>query len=122
MKWDREKAIHQKLVGEIQQIQAKIENPIPLHPNTSKDIQILTMKPKQDWEALPYHEENKKKESCDDIAIKTTKINEQKFFIKKILSIPKGKLKGMLDDQNLNMKVEVKLGQLIKISPNYQKY
>jgi hypothetical protein len=39
---------------------------IPLHLNTSKDIQNLVVRPKQDWEALPYHEESKEKESCYD--------------------------------------------------------
>jgi hypothetical protein len=34
------------------------------------------------------------------------------------LIIPKGKLEGMFDDQILNMKMEVKLGQLIKICPH----
>ncbi len=43
----------------------------------------------------------------------TTKINEQQFGTKESLSILEGKLEGMLDDQILYMKMEVKLGQLI---------
>jgi hypothetical protein len=34
----------QELVGEIQQIQAKMDVLIPLHPSTSKDIQNLIIK------------------------------------------------------------------------------
>ncbi len=94
---------------------------IPLHLNTSKDIQNLVVRPKQDWEALPYHEESKEKESCYDTWIKTTKINKQQFGTKESLSIPKGNLEEMLDDQIFNVKMEVKLGQLIKICPQLQK-
>jgi hypothetical protein len=87
----------------------------------SKDIQKLAIGtreiPKQDWEALPYHEESKEKESCNDTRIKTTKTYEQQFSINEILSIYKGKLEGMLNEQILNMKMEVKLGQLLKICP-----
>jgi hypothetical protein len=121
MKWDRKKAIHQELVGEVQRIQAKRDVPAKLYLDTSKDIQKLTIdtkeRPKRDWEALPYHEESKEKESCDDTRIKTTKINEQQFSINEILNFLKGKLEGMLDEQILNMKMEVKLGQLLKICP-----
>jgi hypothetical protein len=74
-----------------------------LYPYTSKDIQKLAIdakeRPKQDWEALTYHEESKKKESCDDIRIKTTKANKQQFGIKESSIIFKGKFEGMLDDQ-----------------------
>ncbi len=38
MKWDREKAMHQELVGEIKQIQAKMDVLAQLYPNISKDI------------------------------------------------------------------------------------
>jgi hypothetical protein len=48
MKWDREKVIHQELVGEIKQIQAKMDVLVPLYPYTSKDITNLTIRPKQD--------------------------------------------------------------------------
>jgi hypothetical protein len=45
--------------------------------------------------------------------------------VKKNSIIPKGKLEGMLegmlDDQIFNMKMEVKLGQLIKICPQSRK-
>ncbi len=34
MKWDREKAIHQELVGEIQRIQAEMDVPTQLYPYT----------------------------------------------------------------------------------------
>ncbi len=37
--------------------------------------------------------------------------------LRKSLSILEGKLEGMLDDQIFNMKMEVKLAQLIKICP-----
>jgi hypothetical protein len=74
-----------------------------LYPYTSKDIKKLAIdakeRPKQDWEALTYHEESKEKESCNDIRIKTTKANKQQFGIKENSIILKGKLEGMLDDQ-----------------------
>ncbi len=38
MKWDWEKAIHQEFVGEIQRIQAEMDVPAQLYPNTWKDI------------------------------------------------------------------------------------
>jgi hypothetical protein len=80
MKWDREKAIHQKLVGEIQLIQAKMDVLAQLYPDTSKDIQRLTINTKegleQNWEALPYHQESKEKESCNDTRTKSTKANK----------------------------------------------
>jgi hypothetical protein len=80
MKWDWEKAIHQEFVGEIQRIQAEMDVLAQLYPNTWKDIKKLTIdtkeKPQQDWEALPYHEENKEKETCNDTRIKITKANE----------------------------------------------
>ncbi len=57
-----------------------------------------------------------------DTRIKTSKASEQQFGTKENLSNPKGKLEGMLDDKKFNMKMKVKLGQLIKISPNYKKY
>jgi Zn-dependent M16 (insulinase) family peptidase len=64
IKWDHEKAIHQEVVDEIQQIQAKMGVPILLHLHISKDIQNLTKnikeKLEQAWEVLPYHEESKK--------------------------------------------------------------
>jgi hypothetical protein len=105
MKWDWEKAIHEELVGE-------------LKTNTSWDgcsntttfryfkgyLAIGTKEgPQQGWEALSYHEESKEKESCNNIGIKSTKAIKQLFGIKEILIILKGKLKGMFDDQNLNI-------------------
>ncbi len=48
MKWDREKAIHQESVGEIQQIQVEMVVLVPLHPNISKDIHNLTVRLEQD--------------------------------------------------------------------------
>jgi hypothetical protein len=99
--------------------------PTQLYTNTSKDNQKLVIdtkgRLKQDWKTLPYHEESKEKESCNDIGIKITKVNEQQFVIKKNLIVLEGKLEGMLDDQILNMKMEVKLGQLIKICSQLQK-
>jgi hypothetical protein len=99
--------------------------PAQLHPHTTKDIKKLAIntlkRPEQDWEVLPYHEEGKEKESCDNTRIKTTKANKQQFGTKEKLSIPKGKLEGVLDDHILNMKMEIKLGQLIKIFPQLQK-
>jgi hypothetical protein len=47
MKWDWEKAIHQELVGEIQQIQAEMDVLAQLHQNISKDIQKLTFNIKE---------------------------------------------------------------------------
>jgi hypothetical protein len=64
---------------------------------------------------------SKEKESCNDIRIKTTKANKQQFGVKKNSIVFKRKLEGMLDDQIFNMKMEVKLGQLIKIFPQSQK-
>jgi len=64
-----------------------------------------------------HHEESKEKESCDDTWIKITKKSEQQLGAKENVSIPEGKLKGVLYDQIFNMKMEVKLGQLIKIYP-----
>jgi len=65
MKWDRTKVIRQKLVGEIQRIQTKMDVLTQLYPDTSKDIHKLTIntkeRPKQDWEILPYYEESKEK-------------------------------------------------------------
>ncbi len=43
MKWDWEKEIHQELVGQIQQIQAKMDVLAQLYPNTSKNIQKLVI-------------------------------------------------------------------------------
>jgi hypothetical protein len=44
--------------------------PTQLYLDTSMDIKKLTINTKerlkQDWEALPCHEENKEKESCND--------------------------------------------------------
>ncbi len=81
MKWDREKAIHQELVGEIQRIQAEMDVPTQLCPNTLKDIQKVTIKIeeglKQGWEVLSYHEENKEKESCNYARIKSNKAIEK---------------------------------------------
>jgi hypothetical protein len=37
---------------------------------------VVTKRLEQDWEVLPYHEESKEKESCNDIGIKTTKVNK----------------------------------------------
>ncbi len=52
-------------MGEIEQIQAKMDVPTQLYPDTSKDIQRLAINTKkrleQDWENLPYHEESEKK-------------------------------------------------------------
>jgi hypothetical protein len=80
MKRDHEKAIHQELVGEIRQIQGKMDVLTQLYLDTSKDIQRLAINTKegleQDWETLLYHEENKEKESCNDIGTKSTKANE----------------------------------------------
>jgi len=94
--------------------------------DTSKDIQRLAVNTKkgleQDWEVLPYHEESKEKESCNNTRTKSTKANEQRIGTKEELIIPKGKFEGTFDDQIFNMKIEVKLGQLIKICPNYKKY
>jgi hypothetical protein len=91
-----------------------------LYLDTLKDIKKLAIdtkeRLKQDWEALPYHEESKEKESCN-IGKKTSKVNKQQFGVKKNSIIHDGKLEGMLDDQFLNMKMEVKLGQLIKSCP-----
>jgi hypothetical protein len=54
--------------------------PTQLHPHTRKDIKKLAIdtkkRPKKDWEVLPYHEESKEKESCDNTEIKTTKANK----------------------------------------------
>lgn len=65
IKWDREKAIHEELVGEIQRIQAEMDVPTELYLYTLKDIQKLAIEteeePEQGWEALPYHEESKGK-------------------------------------------------------------
>jgi len=112
MKWDREKAIHQELVGEIQQIQVEMDVPTQLYLDTLKDIRKLTIEsekgPEQGWEALPYHEESKEKKSCNDTKIKSTKAIEQQFGINENLIIPKGKLEKMFDDQILNMKMEFK--------------
>jgi hypothetical protein len=47
--------------------------------------------------------------------VERTKANEQQLGYNTNLNIPKRKLEGMLDDQILNMKMEVKLGQLINI-------
>jgi hypothetical protein len=47
MKWDQKKVIHEKLVSEIQQIQAKMDVPTLLHPDTSKDIQKLAINIKE---------------------------------------------------------------------------
>ncbi len=95
--------------------------PTQLYLDTSMDIKKLTINTKerlkQDWEALPCHEENKEKESCNDTWIKTTKANKQQLATKENLSIFEGKSEGMLDDQIFNMKMEVKLRQLIKICP-----
>jgi hypothetical protein len=92
-----------------------------LYLNTSKDIQRLAINTKegleQDWEVLPYHEESKEKESCNNTRTKSTMANEQRIGTKENLIIFEGKLEGMLDDQILNMKIEVKLGHLIKICP-----
>jgi hypothetical protein len=64
-----------------------------LYPNTSKDIQKLVIDTKekleQDWKALPYDEESKEKELCNDTWIKKTKVNEQQFGTKEGLSIMK---------------------------------
>jgi len=71
MKWDCKKAIHQELVGEIEQIQVKMDVPTQLYLDMSKDIQRLAINTKkrlqQDWEDLPYHEESKEKEFCNDM-------------------------------------------------------
>ncbi len=107
-------------------MQAKMDVPTQLYPYTSKDIQKLAINTKkgleQDWEDLPYHEDSKEKFFCNDIGTKSTKANGQQIGTKENLIILEGKLEGMLDDQILNMNMEVKLGQLIKISPNYEKY
>jgi len=99
--------------------------PIWLYLDTLKDIQKLAIEtkeaPQQGWEALSYHEESKEKKSCNDIGIKSTKAIKHQFGIKENLIITEGKLEGMLDDQNLNMKIEIKLGQLIKIFPQLRK-
>ncbi len=95
--------------------------PTKLYLYTSKDIQKLTNdtneKQKQYWEVLPYHEENRKKESCSDVVVETIKVNEQQFSSNTSPNILEGKLEGLLGDQILNTKMEVKLGQLIKICP-----
>ncbi len=50
-----------------------------------------------------------------------TKKSEQQLGAKENVSIPEGKLKGVLYDQIFNMKMEVKLGQLIKFYPQLRK-
>ncbi len=56
-----------------------------------------------------------------DTRIKSTKVIEQQFGIKENLIILERKLEKMFNDQFLNVKMEVKLGQLIKICPQLRK-
>jgi hypothetical protein len=65
----------------------------------------------------PYQEEGKEKESCNDIRINSTEVIKQQFGIMENQIIPEGKLEGMFDYQIFNMKMEITLGQLIKIFP-----
>ncbi len=50
MKRDHEKAIHQELVGEIQQIQGNMDVLTQLYLDTSKDIQRLAINTKEGLE------------------------------------------------------------------------
>jgi len=50
--------------------------------------------------------------------VERTKVNEQQLGFNTSPNFPKRKLEGMLDDKILNMKMEVKLGQLIKNFPH----
>ncbi len=112
-------------MGEIQQIQVEMDVLAQLCLGILKDIQKLAIEtkegPKQGWEVLSYHEESKEKKSCNDAGIKSTKSIEHQFGIKENLTYHEGKLEGMLDDQISNMKMEVKLGQLIKICTQLKK-
>jgi hypothetical protein len=53
--------------------------------------------------------------------VDTTKVNEGQLDAKASPIILEEKLEGMLDDQIFNMKMDVKLGQLIKICPQLRK-
>jgi len=52
--------------------------------------------------------------------VDTTKVNKGQLDVKASPIILEEKLEGMLDDQIFNMKMDVKLGQLIKICPQLQ--
>jgi hypothetical protein len=81
MKWDHEKEIHQKLIGEVQWIQAEMDVPIEVYLDTSKNMQNLWIDVKKtswrDWETLPHDEENRENESYIDTMVDTTKVNEK---------------------------------------------
>jgi hypothetical protein len=61
--------------------------PAQLYLDTSKDIQKLAIhtkeRPKQDGEVLPYHEESKEKESCNDTRIKRQRLMNNNLVLKK---------------------------------------
>ncbi len=94
---------------------------IELYPYILKDIRKISINieeiQKQDWQSLPYHEMSKVKRSCSDVVVERTKANEQQLGFNIAPNFLERKLEGMLDDQFLNMKMEVKLGQLIKKFP-----
>ncbi len=81
MKWDQEKEIHQKLIGEIQWIEEEMDVPIEVYLDTSKYMQNLWINVKetswQDWETLPHDEENRENESYSDTMVDTTKVNQK---------------------------------------------
>jgi hypothetical protein len=65
---------------------------------------------------------SRKNKSCSDAIVGRTKANKQQLGSNTNPNIFKGKLEGILGDQILNMKMDVRLGQLIKFAFKYKKY